>query len=91
MDLAYEAMDAWSNSSILKPFYHRTGWIALDEKDSDLTDRIRTNFKNSGRPDESEDISLEDVKSRWDGILKGIDTTDYSKAYLNPSAGNPAS
>lgn len=87
MDLAYEAMNAWSNSSVLKPFYHRTGWIALDEKDSDLTDRVRTNFKNSGRPDESEDISLEEVKSRWDGILKGIDTTDYSKAYLNPSAG----
>lgn len=87
MDLAYEAMDAWSNSSMLKPFYHRTGWVALDEKDSDLTDRIRKNFKNSGRLDESEDISLDEVKSKWDGILNGIDTTDYSKAYLNPSAG----
>jgi sarcosine oxidase / L-pipecolate oxidase len=87
MDLAYEAMDAWSSWPVLKPFYHRTGWIALDEKDSDLAERIRKNFKNSGRPDESEDISIEEVKSRWDGILKGIDTTDYSKAYLNPSAG----
>lgn len=87
MDLAYEAMDAWSNSPILKPFYHRTGWISLDEKDSDLTERIRKNFKNSGRPDESSDITLEDVKSRWDGIFKDIDTTDYDKVYLNPSAG----
>ncbi len=87
MDLAYEAMDAWSNWSVLKPFYHRTGWIALDERDSDLAERIRKNFRNSGRPDESRDISLEEVKSRWGGILKGIDTTDYSKAYLNPSAG----
>jgi sarcosine oxidase / L-pipecolate oxidase len=87
MDLAYEAMDAWSSWPVLKPFYHRTGWIALDEKDSDLAERIRKNFKDSGRPDESEDISIEEVKSRWDGILKGIDTTDYSKAYLNPSAG----
>jgi sarcosine oxidase / L-pipecolate oxidase len=87
MDLAYEAMDAWSSWPVLKQFYHRTGWIALDEKDSDLSERIRKNFTNSGRPDESEDISIEEVKSRWDGILKGIDTTDYSKAYLNPSAG----
>jgi sarcosine oxidase / L-pipecolate oxidase len=87
MDLAYEAMDAWSSRPVLKPFYHRTGWIALDEKDSDLAERIRKNFKNSGRPDESEDISIGDVKSRWDGILKGMNTTDYSKAYLNPSAG----
>ena len=87
MDLAYEAMDAWSSSPILKPFYHRTGWIMLDEKDSDLAERIRKNFKNSDRPDESIDISIEEVKSRWDGILKGIDTTDYTKAYLNPTAG----
>jgi sarcosine oxidase / L-pipecolate oxidase len=87
MELAYEAMDAWSTWPILKPFCHRTGWIALDEKDSDLAERIRQNFKNSGRPDESSDITLEDVKSRWDGILRGIDTTDYDKAYLNPSAG----
>jgi sarcosine oxidase / L-pipecolate oxidase len=87
MELAYEAMDAWSNWPILKPFYHRTGWIMLDEKESDLAERIRKNFQDSSRPDESQDISLEEVKSRWDGILKGIDTTDYSKAYLNPSAG----
>ena len=87
MDLAYEAMDAWSNSPILNPFYHRTGWIMLDEKDSDLTERICKNFKSSGRPDESSDITLEDVKSKWDGILKDIDTTDYDKAYLNPSTG----
>lgn len=87
MDLANEAMDVWSNSSLLNPFYHRTGWISLDEKDSDFADRIRENFRNSGRPDESYDVSLDDVKSRWDGILKGIDTTDYSKAYINPSAG----
>jgi sarcosine oxidase / L-pipecolate oxidase len=87
MNLAYEAMDAWSNSSTLQPFYHRTGWIMLDEKDSDLAERVRKNFRNSGRPDESKDISIEEVKSKWDGILRDIDTTDYDKAYLNPSAG----
>jgi sarcosine oxidase / L-pipecolate oxidase len=87
VDLAYEAMDAWNSSSTLQPFYHRTGWIMLDEKDSDLAERIRKNFRNSGRPDESKDISLEEVKGKWDGILRDIDTTDYDKAYLNPSAG----
>jgi sarcosine oxidase / L-pipecolate oxidase len=87
MDLAYEAMDAWSNWPVLKPFYHRTGWVMLDEKDSDLAERIRKNFKNSGRPDPSSDISLDEVKTRWDGILRDIDTSDYSGAYLNPTAG----
>lgn len=87
MDLAYEALSEWSSSPILKPFYHRTGWIMLDEKGSDLAERIRKNFKSSGRPDEAEDVSLDVVKSNWDGILKGIDTTDFDKAYFNPNTG----
>lgn len=87
MDLAFEAMDAWSSWEFLKPFYHRTGWVALDETKSDLSERIRKNFRDSGRPDPSEDISLEEVKTRWDGVLSGINTTDYSKAYTNPTAG----
>lgn len=87
MDLAYEAMDAWANWPMLSPFYHRTGWIMLDETGSNLAERIRENFKSSGRPDESEEITLDEIKTRWDGILRDIDTTDYDKAYLNPSAG----
>ena len=87
MDLAFEAMDAWSSWDFLQPFYHRTGWVALDEKTSDLSERIRKNFKTSGRPDPSQDITLEDVKVRWDGVLSGINTTNYSKAYTNPTAG----
>ena len=87
MDLAFEALDAWSKWDFLKPFYHRTGWVALDEKTSDLSERIRRNFRNSGRPDPSQDISLDGVKTRWDGVLSGINTDDYSKAYTNPTAG----
>jgi sarcosine oxidase/L-pipecolate oxidase len=87
MDLAFEAMDAWSSWDFLKPYYHRTGWVALDEKTSDLSERIRVNFRNSGRPDPSQDITLEEVKTRWDGVLSGINTSDYSKAYTNLTAG----
>jgi sarcosine oxidase/L-pipecolate oxidase len=87
MDLAYDALSAWETWSLLKPYFHRTGWVMLDEKTSDLADRIRRNFKTSGRPDTSRDISLEEVRTKWDGIFRGIDTTDYSKAYTNPSSG----
>lgn len=87
MDLAFEAMDAWSSWDFLKPFYHRTGWVALDEKTSDLSRRIRANFRNSGRPDPSQDITLEEVKTRWDGVLSGINTRDYSMAYTSSTAG----
>ncbi|KIW26804.1 uncharacterized protein PV07_06609 [Cladophialophora immunda] len=87
MDLAYEAMEDWTDNPLLKPYFHQTGWVMLDEKGSDLADRIRKNFRESGRPDTSADISLEEVKSNWGGVLSGIDTTGFSKAYTNTSAG----
>ncbi|KIV85668.1 hypothetical protein PV11_01335 [Exophiala sideris] len=87
MDLAYEAMESWTNDPLIKEYFHRTGWVMLDEKDSDLADRIRKNFRESGRTDTSADITLNDVKSRWGGVLSGIDTSGYSKAYTNSSAG----
>ncbi|EXJ63561.1 uncharacterized protein A1O5_11322 [Cladophialophora psammophila CBS 110553] len=87
MDLAYEAMEYWTDNPIMKPYFHQTGWVMLDERDSDLADRIRRNFRESGRPDTSADISLDQVRSNWGGVLCGIDTTGYSKAYTNSSAG----
>lgn len=62
----------------------------VDEKDSDLAHRIRKNFRESGREDESRDLGLgdeEEVKTGWGGVFKGIDTREYDKAYWNPSAG----
>jgi sarcosine oxidase/L-pipecolate oxidase len=87
MDLAYDALGAWETWSLLKPYFHRTGWVMVDEKTSDLAERIRRNFKTSGRSDPSRDISLEEVRTKWGGIFKDIDTTDYNKAYTNPSSG----
>ncbi|KIW57181.1 hypothetical protein PV05_05772 [Exophiala xenobiotica] len=87
MDLAYEAMRDWTDSPLISRYFYQTGWVALDEKDSDLSARIRKNFRDSGRPDTSADISLDEVKSKWGGVLAGIDTSGYDKAYTNSSAG----
>ncbi|KAL2419341.1 L-pipecolate oxidase [Exophiala dermatitidis] len=89
MNLAYEAMESWIHSPLLSPYFHQTGWVMLDEQESDLADRIRRNFRESGRPDTSADITLEQVKadSSWGGVLSGIDTAGYGKAYTNSSAG----
>jgi sarcosine oxidase/L-pipecolate oxidase len=87
MDLAYDALGAWETLSLLKPYFHRTGWVMVDEKGSDLADRIRRNFENSERSDPSRDISLEDIRTNWDGVFSDIDLTEYRKAYTNPSSG----
>lgn len=87
MGLAYEAMQMWETESWLREHFHQIGWVALDEKDSDLSSRIRTLFKQSGKPDTSADISLDEVKSKWGGVLSGINTSGFDKAYTNSSAG----
>ncbi|ETN39989.1 uncharacterized protein HMPREF1541_04264 [Cyphellophora europaea CBS 101466] len=87
MDLAYEALDLWTKEAWLQEHFHQTGWVALDEKGSDLSQRIRALFKQSGRPDTSADISLQEVKSNWGAVLSGINTDGFDKAYTNSSAG----
>jgi sarcosine oxidase/L-pipecolate oxidase len=87
MQLAYEAMDAWSSWPLLKKFYHRTGWVALNEKGSDLTDRIRANFRTHGRTDPTSDISLTEARKAWGGVLQDATFENISKAYWNPEAG----
>ena len=87
MNLAYEAMDWWTNNPVTKPYFQQTGWIMLDEKDSDLADRIRSNLAQAGHPDTSSDISLEEAKTRFGGVLSGTDTEDFGKAYTNSQAG----
>ncbi|EME89434.1 uncharacterized protein MYCFIDRAFT_28383 [Pseudocercospora fijiensis CIRAD86] len=85
-DLAYEAMDAWQHWPELKDYYHRTGWIMLDENDSDLASRIRQVFKDRGT-DPTSDVALEDLSKHWKSILKGTNTSGFKNAYFNPEAG----
>jgi sarcosine oxidase/L-pipecolate oxidase len=87
MDLAYDALSAWETWPLLKPYFHRTGWVMVDEEKSDLAERIRRNFKNGGRPDPSRDISLDDLRTNWGGVFSDIDLKGDRKAYTNPSSG----
>lgn len=84
--LAYEALFSWATWPELKPFYHRTGWIMLDQAGSDLSERIRRVFRDRGH-DPTENVSLRQVEERWNGILKGTDLKGFEKAYWNPEAG----
>lgn len=87
MDLGYEAMDMWKSEPWLAEHFHQTGWVALDEKDSDLSVRIRRLFRQSGRPVTVADITLDEVKRRWGGVLASVDTAGFDKAYTNSTAG----
>lgn len=88
MDLAYEAIEAWDTWPELKDkgYYHRTGWVNLSPKGSDLSQRIRKNFRNRGH-DPTQDISFAKLRSDFGGIFKDTDLDGYESAYWNPLAG----
>ncbi|KAI9805031.1 MAG: hypothetical protein M1833_006335 [Piccolia ochrophora] len=72
--------------------YHRTGWVVLDEHGSDAASRIRRNFGDAhgggGRGyDPCVEMSLDEVRGKWGGVLAGSDYAGYGSAYFNPEAG----
>ncbi|KAJ5646259.1 hypothetical protein N7490_002631 [Penicillium lividum] len=89
MDLAFEAIHAWKGDPLFATagVYHQTGWISMGERGSDDTARIRNNFKSSGRFDPTKDMTEDEVRRSWGGVLKDADMSPFESYYFNPSAG----
>ena len=89
MNLGFEAISAWKELPFFKNanVYHQTGWIMMDEKDSDLAERIQRNFQNSGRNEGIADLTEEEVRNRWGGILKDTNCDEFGRYYYNKTAG----
>lgn len=87
-ELGLEAIAAWKSLPFFKNagVYHQTGWVAMDEEGSDLTDRVRTNFRACGQ-EGIEELTQEEVKARWDGLLRDTDYSGFGRYYYNASAG----
>lgn len=85
-DLAYEALEAWQTWPELKSYYHQSGWIMLDEKGSDLSERIRKVFRDRGH-DPTEDVPLKALNDRFGGCMRGTALDGFQDAYWNPEAG----
>lgn len=84
-NLAFEAIRAWFWSLELQRFFHRAGWLMLDENGSDLSSRILKVFKDRGST-QTEEVLLDKLAERWD-ILKDTDIDGFENAYWNPEAG----
>ncbi|KAE8379325.1 FAD dependent oxidoreductase [Aspergillus bertholletiae] len=89
MSLRFEAIEAWKSLPFFQDagVYHQCGWIAMDKKDSDQPRIIRKNFCDSSRDDVVIDMTEEEVKSRWGGLLQRTDCSPFGSYYFNPSAG----
>jgi len=86
-NLANEAIHAWFWSLDLQRYFHKTGWIMMDdtpEQDS-LSSRVRKTFGDRGS-DPTRDIPLEELAQQYE-VLKGTETKGFHTAYFNPEAG----
>ena len=83
--LAFEAIHAWFWSLELGPFFHKSGWIMMDEKGSNLSKRVRKVFEDRGSH-QTEDVPLDKLDEKSE-ILKGTETKGFQNAYWNPEAG----
>jgi sarcosine oxidase/L-pipecolate oxidase len=52
-----------------------------------VVQRIRENLRNGSRPDCTADLSLDDVKRKWGGVLAQVDLDVFEPAYSNPNVG----
>ncbi|KAL4945117.1 hypothetical protein BDV06DRAFT_231820 [Aspergillus oleicola] len=67
--------------------YHQSGWIAMDEKNSDIPVKIRENFKEGGYEGNIIDMSEDQVRKSWGGVLQRTDLSPFGSYYYNQSAG----
>ncbi|KAA8643337.1 hypothetical protein EYZ11_000916 [Aspergillus tanneri] len=89
MELGFEAIDAWKSLPFFQNagVYHRSGWIAMGEKDRDTPARIRQNFHDRDRDASIVDMTEEEVRRKWGGVLRRTNCTPFGSYYFNASAG----
>lgn len=89
MELGFEAIEAWKTLPFFQGtgVYQQSGWIAMDEKGSDVPVRIRENFRALNRDEVILDMEEEEVCRRWGGLLDRTDYSPFGSYYYNPSAG----
>ncbi|KAL0937038.1 L-pipecolate oxidase 2 [Colletotrichum truncatum] len=84
-NLANEAIHDWFWSKELGHFFHKTGWIVLDQKDNNFTKSVRRTFQLRGS-DYTEDVDCKDLGKQF-GFLQGLNTNLLGNGYFNPEAG----
>ncbi|PYI10715.1 FAD/NAD(P)-binding domain-containing protein [Aspergillus sclerotiicarbonarius CBS 121057] len=89
VSLGFEAIDAWKSLPFFRDagVYHPSGWISMDEKHSDAPALIKKHIRDCGRGDVLVDMTEEEVRQAWGGLLQRTDCSPFGSYYYNSSAG----
>ncbi|PYH93076.1 nucleotide-binding domain-containing protein [Aspergillus ellipticus CBS 707.79] len=86
---AFDAIDAWKSLPFLRDagVYHPPGWISMDEKWSNTPALVRKNFRDCGHDDVITEMSEDQIRLSWGGVLQQTDCSPFGSYYYNASAG----
>lgn len=84
-NLANEAIHSWFWMLELGEFFHKTGWVVLDEDESGYKANVKKTFEKRGS-DYTKEVPVQELAERW-SVLRGLETKGHRTAYSNPEAG----
>lgn len=84
-NLANEAIHSWFWLLELGEYFHKTGWVVLDEDESGYKANVKRTFEQRGS-DYTKEMPVKELAERW-SVLRGLETKGHRTAYSNPEAG----
>ena len=85
MRMMMKAMPQWRNEDLYKGFYHEVGMLRADA--SNFGEESIASYKKVGLPTESEFLSVDEVRKRWNGAFATANFGNLEKILYNPGVG----
>ncbi|OAQ58966.1 sarcosine oxidase [Pochonia chlamydosporia 170] len=85
MQMLKRAMPMWRNHELYKTWYHEVGMLRADP--SNFGEEIIASYKDMGIENNSNFISVKDVRERWNGSFATANFAGLEKILFNPKVG----
>jgi sarcosine oxidase / L-pipecolate oxidase len=85
MRIMVDAMQIWRTSPLYSQFYHETGVLRADP--SDFSERCFAAYKELGIDTAATWISVDEARTRWNGVFATADFEGLERVMWNPHAG----
>ncbi|KAH6894287.1 FAD dependent oxidoreductase [Thelonectria olida] len=85
MRMLAKAMPQWRQDKLYKTWYHEVGMLRADS--TSFAEESIASYRDMNIPNDSELLSVEEVRKRWNGAFATADFTGVEQILFNPSVG----
>lgn len=85
LQLALEAQRYWREDPLFAPYYHETGMLLCE--DFGMCVKAEGHYKALGVDVPAEWITPDEIRTRFGGVLKGMDLSGVERGFWNPTSG----